>query len=96
MPEGIEGRVAHKGSVAAMIHQLVGRPARRHGLLRLRRHPDAAARREADSHHAAGLRESHVHDVVITKEAPNYRIGIGFRVVAGSGGSGLSSTLLPS
>ena len=74
MPEGIEGRVAHKGSVAAMIHQLVGRPARRHGLLRLPRHPDLAARSAPDPRQPGGLREGHVHDVIITKEAPNYRL----------------------
>ena len=49
VPEGIEGRVAHKGSVAAMIHPAHRRPARRHGLLRLQGHPDAAARSQAHS-----------------------------------------------
>ena len=73
VPEGIEGRVAHKGSVAAMIHQLVGGLRAGMGYCGCGTIPDAAARREAHSHHAAGVRESHVHDVAITKEAPNYR-----------------------
>ena len=85
VPEGIEGRVAHKGSVAAMIHQLDRRPARRHGLLRLPRHPDAAARGQLIRVTPAGLREGHVHDVIITKEAPNYRVGVGSRRTRRSG-----------
>ena len=52
VPEGIEGRVAHKGSVAGDDLSARRRSARRHGLLRLHEHPDAAARGEADSHHA--------------------------------------------
>jgi IMP dehydrogenase len=73
VPEGIEGRVAHKGSVAAMVHQLVGGLRAGMGycgcatLLELRR--DAKLIRIT----LAGFRESHVHDVAITKEAPNYR-----------------------
>ena len=55
VPEGIEGRVAHKGSVAAMIHQLVGGLRAGMGYCGCRDHPDAAARREADSHHAGRL-----------------------------------------
>ncbi len=74
VPEGIEGRVPHKGSVAAMIHQLVG------GLRAGMGYCGAAtiADLQRDAHliriTAAGARESHVHDVVITKEAPNYRM----------------------
>ncbi|HEY2904332.1 MAG TPA: IMP dehydrogenase [Vicinamibacterales bacterium] len=73
VPEGIEGRVAHKGSVAAMIQQLVGGLRAGMGLsgcgciLDLQR--DAKLIRITP----AGFRESHVHDVAITKEAPNYR-----------------------
>ena len=52
VPEGIEGRVAHKGSVAAMIHQLVGGLRAGMGYCGCAEHPDAAARRQADSHHA--------------------------------------------
>jgi len=72
VPEGIEGRVAHKGSVARW-SPTGRRSPRRDGLLRRAQHSHAAARGEAHSHHAAGARESHVHDVAITKEAPNYR-----------------------
>jgi IMP dehydrogenase len=73
VPEGIEGRVAHKGSVAAMVHQLIGGLRAGMGycgcgtLAELRR--DAKLIRITP----AGFRESHVHDVAITKEAPNYR-----------------------
>ena len=74
MPEGIEGRVAHKGSVAGDDPSAGRRPARRHGLLRLREHPGrCSATRKLIRITAAGVRESHVHDVAITKEAPNYR-----------------------
>ena len=52
VPEGIEGRVAHKGSVAAMVHQLVGGLRAGHGLLRRPEHSHAAARGQADSHYA--------------------------------------------
>jgi IMP dehydrogenase len=73
VPEGIEGRVAHKGSVAAMIHQLVG--GLRAGMGYCGCASVSALQREARLVRitAAGVRESHVHDVAITKEAPNYR-----------------------
>jgi IMP dehydrogenase len=73
VPEGIEGRVAHKGSVAAMIHQLVG------GLRAGMGYCGSGSIRELQRKAKliritpAGFRESHVHDVAITKEAPNYR-----------------------
>jgi IMP dehydrogenase len=74
VPEGIEGRVPYKGTVAGMIHQLVGGLRAGMGysgcatvaLL----HKNARLVRVT----AAGMRESHVHDVAITKEAPNYRL----------------------
>jgi IMP dehydrogenase len=74
VPEGIEGRVAHKGSVAAMIHQLVG--GIRAGMGYSGCASIAALQREAQLLRttAAGVREGHVHDVIITKEAPNYRV----------------------
>ena len=73
VPEGIEGRVAHKGSVAAMIHQLVG--GLRAGMGYCGCATIAALQRDAKLIRItpAGFRESHVHDVAITKEAPNYR-----------------------
>ena len=73
VPEGIEGRVPHKGSVAAMIHQLVG--GARAGMGYCGAPSIADLQRDAQLIRItpAGVRESHVHDVVITKEAPNYR-----------------------
>jgi IMP dehydrogenase len=74
VPEGIEGRVAHKGSVAAMIHQLIGGLRAGMGYCGCPDIPtlqrDAALIRTT----TAGIREGHVHDVIITKEAPNYRV----------------------
>lgn len=74
VPEGIEGRVAHKGSVSAMIHQLVG--GLRAGMGYCGAATIDALQREARLVRItpAGVRESHVHDVMITKEAPNYRV----------------------
>ncbi len=74
VPEGIEGRVAHKGSVAAMIHQLIGGLRAGMGYCGC---PDVPAlHRDAELMRTspAGMREGHVHDVIITKEAPNYRV----------------------
>jgi len=73
VPEGIEGRVAHKGSVAAMVHQLVG--GLRAGMGYCGAKTIAALQLDARLIRItpAGVRESHVHDVAITKEAPNYR-----------------------
>ncbi len=73
VPEGIEGRVGYKGPVAAVIHQLVG------GLRAGMGYTGAASIAELQGKARfcrvsnAGLRESHVHDVAITREAPNYR-----------------------
>jgi IMP dehydrogenase len=73
VPEGIEGRVAHKGSVGAMVHQLVGGLRAGMGYCGARNIP--ALQRDARLIRItpAGAREGHVHDVAITKEAPNYR-----------------------
>jgi IMP dehydrogenase len=73
VPEGIEGRVAHKGSVAGLIYQLVG--GLRAGMGYCGCKNIATLQREARLIRitAAGVRESHVHDVAITKDAPNYR-----------------------
>jgi IMP dehydrogenase len=73
VPEGIEGRVAHKGSVAAMIHQLVGGLRAGMGYCGCARISDLQRKAKLIRITAAGVRESHVHDVAITKEAPNYR-----------------------
>jgi len=73
VPEGIEGRVAHKGSVAAMIHQLVGGLRAGMGYCGCEDIPHLQRDAKMIRITAAGWRESHVHDVAITKEAPNYR-----------------------
>ena len=74
VPEGIEGRVAHKGSVAGMIHQLVG--GLRAGMGYCGTPDIPTLQRDAKMIRVtpAGHREGHVHDVIITKEAPNYRV----------------------
>ena len=73
VPEGIEGRVAHKGSLSTMVHQLVG--GLRAGMGYCGCGTIGQLQQEARLIRitSAGARESHVHDVVITKEAPNYR-----------------------
>ena len=73
VPEGIEGRVAHKGSVAAMIHQLVGGLRAGMGYTGCANIPNLQRDAKFIRITPAGFRESHVHDVAITKEAPNYR-----------------------
>lgn len=74
VPEGIEGQVPYKGSLSSNIHQLVG--GLRSGMGYLGCRDVATLRQKARFMQitAAGLREGHVHDVFITKEAPNYRI----------------------
>jgi IMP dehydrogenase len=74
VPEGIEGRVAHKGSVAAMIHQLVGGLRAGMGYCGCAEVPTLQREARMIRITPAGHRESHVHDVIITKEAPNYRV----------------------
>ena len=74
VPEGIEGRVAHKGSVAGMIHQLVGGLRAGMGYCGAATIPELQRRAKLIRITPAGARESHVHDVTITKEAPNYRM----------------------
>ena len=74
VPEGIEGRVAHKGSVAAMIHQLVGGLRAGMGYCGCANIPTLQRDAQLIRTTTAGVREGHVHDVIITKEAPNYRV----------------------
>ena len=74
VPEGIEGRVAHKGSVAAMIHQLAGGLRAGLGYCGSATIPELQRKAKLIRVTPAGARESHVHDVTITKEAPNYRM----------------------
>ena len=74
VPEGIEGRVAYKGSVLAILFQLVGGVRSSMGYCGCATIEDFKNRAEFVEITSAGMRESHVHDVQITKEAPNYRI----------------------
>lgn len=74
VPEGVEGRVPYKGSVLAVIHQLMGGLRASMGYLGCPDIPTMHAKAEFVEITGAGIRESHVHDVQITKEAPNYHI----------------------
>ena len=74
VPEGIEGRVPYKGSVGAVIHQLIGGLRASMGYLGSADIPTLHERAQFVQISSAGMRESHVHDVQITKEAPNYQI----------------------
>ena len=74
MPEGIEGRVPYKGTVAMNIHQLIGGLRAGMGYVGCRSLDGAAGEGQFVKITQAGLRESHVHDVIITQEAPNYRM----------------------
>ena len=74
VPEGIEGRVPYKGSMLAVIHQLMGGVRSSMGYLGCASIADMHERAEFVEITSAGIRESHVHDVQITKEAPNYRV----------------------
>ncbi len=73
VPEGVEGRVPYKGPVANVIHQLIGGLRAGMGYTGNRTIPDMQTRCRFRRITNAGLRESHVHDVSITKEAPNYK-----------------------
>lgn len=72
VPEGIEGRVPYRGSLSASIHQLLGGLKAGMGYVGCRTTADLRERARFVKITSAGLRESHVHDVIITKEAPNY------------------------
>jgi IMP dehydrogenase len=73
VPEGIEGRVPYKGSVLAIIYQLVGGVRSSMGYCGCASIDQLREKAEFVEITSAGMRESHVHDVQITKEAPNYR-----------------------
>jgi len=74
VPEGIEGRVPYRGSLSICINQLVGGLKAGMGYVGTRTIEELQAKRKFIRITSAALRESHVHDVIITKEAPNYRI----------------------
>ena len=74
VPEGIEGRVPYKGTLADMVTQLVGGLRSGMGYTGCQTLPEFQERTRFLRITSAGLKESHVHDVIITKEAPNYRL----------------------
>ena len=74
VPEGVEGRVPYKGSVIAVIHQLMGGLRSGMGYLGCETINEVHEKAEFVEITSAGIRESHVHDVQITKEAPNYHV----------------------
>ena len=75
VPEGIEGRVAYKGPIANIIHQQMGGLRSAMGLTGCATIDELRTKPQFVKVTAAGMGESHVHDVSITKEAPNYRLG---------------------
>jgi IMP dehydrogenase len=74
VPEGIEGRVPYKGSILTILHQLAGGLRAAMGYTGSQNIEQMRTRPSFVRITAAGVRESHVHDVTITKEAPNYRV----------------------
>jgi IMP dehydrogenase len=74
VPEGIVGRVPYRGTLSANIHQLIGGLKAGMGYVGCRTIEDLRTKARFVKISAAGMRESHVHDVIITKEAPNYRV----------------------
>ena len=75
VPEGIEGRVPYKGSLISIVHQMIGGVRAAMGYTGCSNIEEMRTRPEFVRITSAGRRESHVHDVSITKEAPNYRVG---------------------
>jgi IMP dehydrogenase len=73
VPEGIEGRVAYKGSLVAIVHQLIGGVRAAMGYTGSASIDEMRVKPQFVRMTGAGITESHVHDVAITKEAPNYR-----------------------
>jgi IMP dehydrogenase len=74
VPEGVEGRVPYKGSLGALTDQLVGGLKSGMGYVGAANLNDLRGGSRFVRITSAGLRESHVHDVIITREAPNYRV----------------------
>jgi len=74
VPEGVEGRVPYKGALGALVEQLVGGVRSGMGYCGVANLKEFQERAQFVRITSAGLRESHVHDVIITREAPNYRV----------------------
>jgi len=75
VPEGVEGRVPYKGTMSAIVFQLIGGVRSSMGLTGCANIEEMRVKPQFVKITSAGVSESHVHDVTITKEAPNYRIG---------------------
>ena len=75
VPEGIEGKVPYRGPLSAMIYQLIGGLRSGMGYVGAKNIEELRRKARFVRITPAGLKESHVHDVIITKEAPNYRLG---------------------
>jgi IMP dehydrogenase len=76
VPEGIEGMVPYRGPLAAIIHQLIGGLRAGMGYLGCANFEDLRSKPRMIRITSAGLKESHVHDVIITKESPNYQVDL--------------------
>ncbi len=74
VPEGIEGRVAYKGSLSPIIHQMIGGIRSSMGYVGCANLEEMRSKPKFVRISGAGMKESHVHDVTITKESPNYRV----------------------
>ena len=74
VPEGIEGRVPYKGPLAPIIHQMMGGLRSSMGYVGCKDLEEMRTKPQFVRISSAGMRESHVHDVTITKESPNYRV----------------------
>jgi IMP dehydrogenase len=74
VPEGIEGRVPYRGPLSAVVYQLLGGLQSGMGYTGSKNIRDLKEKARFIQISAQGMRESHVHDVIITKEAPNYRM----------------------
>ena len=72
VPEGVEGQVPHRGGVGAIVHQLAGGLRAAMGYVGAQTIPEFQEKARFMRITGAGLRESHVHDVAITRESPNY------------------------
>jgi IMP dehydrogenase len=75
VPEGIEGRVSYKGPMSGIVHQFMGGLRSSMGYTGSANIEEMRTKPKFVKITSAGMKESHVHDVTITKEAPNYRVG---------------------
>ncbi len=76
VPEGVEGRVPYVGSLKSVVHQLLGGLRSSMGYVGAKDIEEFQQKAEFVEITSAGLKESHVHDVIITHEAPNYKVNL--------------------